>query len=524
MNLITSSWIPVVRKNGTASLMSALEITRPEHLDIAAPRPDFQGAIYQLLIGVLQLAFAPEDVEEWREYLKDPPDAQALAQRLGPWLSAFELEGDAAAFMQDMALPADANHLSVLDLLIDAGSESNRFFNKPSDEPGFCESCAAQALFTLQINAPSGGRGVRTSLRGGGPMTTLLLPRDEDASLWQRLWLNVMPAPALAYPPVEKPGSVLPWLVPTRTSDGAQARETLPQLGVPSPDTVHPLQAYWSMPRRIRLDAATACEGQCAICGADGVRLFRHYRTRHGGTNYTGPWVHPLTPYSLDPKGESPPLSVKGQPGGIGYRHWLGLTMGRPNAQPRAATTVAHYHAKVRRPQTRLWCFGFDMNNMKARCWYDSTLPVHTVPTEMHNTFIGHVHLMIDVAADAAFVLHRNVKAAWFKVPGDAAPEPAIPQSFWEASEPEFYRCIDALAQCDLEDNGQVAAVILRWLRAVRAVAMSRFEHWTQRGPVEDRNLKRVVGAQVQLSKDLNNGKAAKEAWTFVNSQNKEAA
>ena len=37
-------------------------------------------------------------------------------------------------------------------------------------------AAAAIGLFTLSAYAPAGGAGIRTSLRGGGPLTTLLLP------------------------------------------------------------------------------------------------------------------------------------------------------------------------------------------------------------------------------------------------------------------------------------------------------------------------------------------------------------
>ena len=98
----------------------------------------------------------------------------ALRKIFEPHLGRFELESDGPAFMQDFQLPAEVNRLPVLDLLIDAGSGSNQYFNKPASDHAMCRSCAAQALFTLQINAPAGGRGVRTSLRGGGPLTSLL--------------------------------------------------------------------------------------------------------------------------------------------------------------------------------------------------------------------------------------------------------------------------------------------------------------------------------------------------------------
>ena len=51
---------------------------------------------------------------------------------------------------------------------------------------------AAMALYTLQSFAPSGGAGNRTSMRGGGPMVTLMQPLDGNAHpLWRLIWSNV---------------------------------------------------------------------------------------------------------------------------------------------------------------------------------------------------------------------------------------------------------------------------------------------------------------------------------------------
>ena len=165
---------------------------------------------------------------------------------------------------------------SVRSLLIDAGSRSNLHFNKHQEDFALCEICFAKALFTLQINSPAGGSGTRTSLRGGGPLTTLVVPVDGNpempSTLWQKLWLNVLPKEALndSYSDIKKIGDVLPWMVATRTSDGSDGVET-------TPESVHPLQAYWSMPRRIRIDTSSIDgHGNCSICAAKGVRTIRH--------------------------------------------------------------------------------------------------------------------------------------------------------------------------------------------------------------------------------------------------------
>jgi CRISPR system Cascade subunit CasA len=478
-------------------------------------RPDFRGALYQFLIGLLQTAYAPADLKEWKQRWANPPGADELQAALAPYLDAFLLEGDGSAFMQDLHLPEDVNQLPVLELLIDAGSDSNRYFNKPVAGHGLCECCFAQALLTLQLNAPAGGRGVRTSARGGGPLTTLLLPAAGASTLWQKLWLNVLPLDALDYPEVEAPGDVFPWLAPTRISEGSGARDTPPHL-------VHPLQVYWSMPRRIRLDGSTAGHGQCAVCGAQDVRLIHHYRTRHDGTNYTGAWQHPLTPYSLDSKGEKPPLSIKGRQAGKGYRDWLGLVLGNEDHQPDAARVVAHFSSKLKKPSVRLWCFGYDMSNMKALCWYDSTLPVHAVPDDLRRDFAKCIKQLLDVANDTANALHKQVKAAWFRRPGDAGSEPAVPQSFWQGSEAAFYGLLEQLAALDFEREADLAEVYRRWLLHTRQQALTLFDQWVLAGPVEDMGMQRVVRARADLAKELNSGKAMKPLWKIVNLHHKE--
>ncbi|MBE7376856.1 type I-E CRISPR-associated protein Cse1/CasA [Pseudomonas lopnurensis] len=517
MDLLQSAWMFVRQGDGGLAWISPFQIGESAWHDLHAPRPDFRGALYQFLIGLLQTAYAPQDNRAWRERWANPPSAAELEAAFAPYRDAFVLEGDGPAFMQDLQLPADANQLPVLNLLIDAGSDSNQFFNKPADH-GLCASCFTQALLTLQLNAPPGGRGTRTSLRGGGPLTTLLVPAGERATLWQRLWLNVLPVDALGYPKVKNRGDVLPWLQPTRTSDAAGVGDT-------TPETVHPLQAYWSMPRRIRLDDSTAGQGDCTLCGAGDVRLVRHYRTRYGGTNYTGAWVHPLTPYSLDAKGEKPPLSIKGQRGGIAYRHWLGLTLGNEDKQPEAARVVRHFTRNIKRPAVRLWCFGYDMDNMKARCWYDSTLPVHALEDDdLQKSFAHSAKQLLDVASDTAKLLHQQVKAAWFKRPGDTGSEPAIAQSFWQRSEAEFYGLLEQLSACDLESPAALASLYRRWLLRTRSLALELFDEWAMAAPIEDLNLERVTKARAGLGKELNNAKAMKALWKTVNSQLKERA
>ena len=101
---------------------------------------------------------------------------------------------------------------------------------------------SAMALYTLQAFAPSGGSGNRTSMRGGGPMVTLVQPVDGGAHpLWRLVWSNVPEGKPLS---TNHAAEALPWLRPTRTS---KKNEPV------TPDMSHPAEAFFGMPRRLRL-------------------------------------------------------------------------------------------------------------------------------------------------------------------------------------------------------------------------------------------------------------------------------
>src|SRR5450830_379419 len=130
-SLVTAHWIGAHDRFGDHRRISPCMVGDPALLDLHAPRPDFRSAAYQFLIGLLQTFYAPSSAREWRSRWSQPPSAETLAAAFAPYQDAFALENEGPAFLQDLALPADAHQLPVLDLLIDAGSDSNRHFNKP---------------------------------------------------------------------------------------------------------------------------------------------------------------------------------------------------------------------------------------------------------------------------------------------------------------------------------------------------------------------------------------------------------
>ena len=142
------------------------------------------------------------------------------------------------------------------------------------------------------------------ALRGGGPLTTLVIPYEEKI-LWDKLWLNVLDVEE-SFKRITSPSpDIFPWMGTVRISGkgGVDTR----------PEDAHPLQVYWSMPRRIRLIESRDADGTCDLCGSQVDLAVKEYATLNYGVNYVGEWIHPLTPYRFDPQREKPPLSIKGQ-------------------------------------------------------------------------------------------------------------------------------------------------------------------------------------------------------------------
>lgn len=269
LNLITDAWIPVLLDGKPVTI-------RPDQIaqkGVGAPnwpRPDLNIACYEFLIGLVYLAAPPKNITDWAARRPDP---EALRSALAPLAPAFNLIGAGPLFLQDRE-PLDGSPSSVDMLFIDSAGESTAKKNadlmvKRDRYQTLDLSTAAMALYTLQSQAPSGGAGNRTSMRGGGPLMSLVRPADAGAHpLWSMIWANVPQGYALEPDELEE----LPWMRSTVSSKDGQSVEQ------PDQDYIHP-EAFFGMPRRLRL-----------VVDNDHVTGVVQ---KPWGTNY-GNWRHPL--------------------------------------------------------------------------------------------------------------------------------------------------------------------------------------------------------------------------------------
>lgn len=516
-NLILDEWISVEGVDSSNSYkIKPEQIADSQWKTIQTPRADLKGALFQFLIGLLQTAFAPEDREQWEEYWETPPSAEALKKAFEPFYEAFYLNAeDKPAFMQDFDLP-EGEKKPVAALLLESPGgktlkDNQDHFIKRGMINQMSPYWAVLSLFTLQINAPSGGVGHRVGIRGGGPMTTLLMPPANTATdtLWHKLWLNVLTMEEME----QLSGNfkltnnkyIFPWLVTTRTSE-KKGMETFP-------DHANPLQMYWPMPRRIWLQWNTEQKGRCDISGEHVENAITHFRTKNYGFNYEGYWQHPLSAYDIAP--DKAPNSVKAQPGGLSYRYWMGLVVENAKKHRQPALIVRSY--KKWRCESigvgedaQLWVFGYDMDNMKARCWYETTMPVFHVP-EQQLTELGYqVPKMIDAASDALKTLKQSLKMAWFKRPKDAKGDISfLDHSFWQQTEHAFYKQLRLIIK-QLDDDDAMQITLNEWRKSLHYHAVKIFDEYVLSSLNEDGDMKRIIQARKNLEKWLNASKPMK--------------
>jgi CRISPR system Cascade subunit CasA len=526
VNLLEERWIPVRRASGRSERIAPHEITDQIDSDPAialdAPRPDFNGALIQFLIGIVQTAWVRADRYWDREdMLWSPPPPYQLHALFSPMREAFELDGDGPRFMQDLSLAPDDDPAEngISALLIDfpgvQSLERNAdLFVKRETGGSLCPHCAATALLCLMTNAPGGGAGHRTSIRGGGPLTTLVAYTSAGASrpppaLWRDVACNVISSSifgAAHLKPPELP-EIFPWLRPID--------QTMKRSGEVQPLDVHPLQVFWAMPRRIRLGFSGDEMSACALCARAGTQLAARYVTKNYGLNYKGPWQHSLSPYYRR-KSTDPLLPVHPQPDGLAYRHWLGWAMGsrRDGGEVLPAAAVQAFHSsRVEPGQMRLWAFGYDMDNMKARCWYEATFPLFDLPRPggADEAPSRHVADLVDPLVNAAELVAASVRLAvrdaWFgdgEIRGDLG---FVEASFWSRTEPEFFQHVQqAIALAG--SHGQAAfdhSEPLRryWLATLQSAALRLFDEVAARGSVEAGNPRKLAGAHRTLRKQL---------------------
>ncbi|WP_088343359.1 MULTISPECIES: type I-E CRISPR-associated protein Cse1/CasA [Rhodomicrobium] len=489
-SLLRRAWLPVALADGRRAFIRpsdiSSEIDGKRIIRIASGRPDCDVCLTEFLIGLLAVALPPADAADWHRRYREPPRNAELQASFAAFSNALELDREGQQFFQESEALAGTPR-PVASLLIDAPGEKTirdnaDHFVKRGRVRALSRAGAAMALATLQTSAPSGGAGHRTSLRGGGPLSTLVVPGTSglgEPSLWQRLWANV---PSGFGGLAKDAPRIFPWLA------GAPVAAT--------PADAHPAQAFFAMPRRIRLVFEPNPGGlPCDLLGIVDDVIVTGYVTQPWGRDYSG-WsgAHPLSPY-YRPKGEGAglrPLHSKGSR--PGYRQWLGATLKSGDGRVQPARCVEEFFERAGQfpaaerhvlDRARLLFAGYAMDKMKPLDFSEALLPLIITGDRAGDEAIRRLaERWVSAADSVSLQLLSCVRLGLFSgrvEPGSAVLE-AVQTCFWGETEHGFYAGLHQVAEAITarQDEAELARVEANagaaWLRCLRRAALTLYD------------------------------------------------
>jgi CRISPR system Cascade subunit CasA len=511
VDLISTPWLPVVRASGRRERVEPSKLTdqidTDPITDLDFPRADFRCSTLEFLIGLLTVACPPSD--DWAAWWIAPPSTAELEAAFQPFTPALTVDGKGPNAYQDLEdFSADVTPVEALLIEAPGAATVNKnaaFLVKAGQVEVMSRSAAAVALLTLQTMAPSGGSGHRTSLRGGGPLTTLVLPSRRE-TLWHRLWANVPPN-GTPLRSGEFP-RVFPWLVPTRLSKDGRTT---------TPEDVDWRQAFFGMPRRIRLNfEANADRRPCDLTGEIDEVIVRNYRTRRHGTNYDA-WgrAHPLTPHYRSRAADPVWYPVHGPVGRVGYRQWVPLLYGSKDGLREPAACVSYFLAsrKDDLPREdrsfRLIAAGYATDNMKALAFTEAETPQLVIPSGNPGAVAEIARDLVAAADDVARALGQAVKLALYGDGAEIGQGATLLETardrFWVDTNDRFFALLNDLSTRPADLDQETTTVPLRqlWRGVMERAALAIFDDMV---PVQDAvspDVKRVVEGRRFLVRTL---------------------
>lgn len=529
-NLIHDKWIPVRRKSGEHCLIEPWKITDKLASDpfiaLDAPRPDFNGALIQFLIGLVQTTMAPPDEFEWRKLLNEPPSPESLKDAFSKYQDAFNLDGEGKRFMQETELD-DGEEKMIHQLLIDYPGDSpideNRdHFIKRIVNQRYCSSCCATAIYTHQILAISGGRGHLASIRKLGPLTTIV---NSNQDLWRtislNIWSNEIANRLLLSGNHSKHQAtdIFPWTSPLShfyADDGPKIFSS----------RMHPTFMFWATPRRILMDFNDVSTGSCDLCATDSSRLIRRYWRKPNGAKFEGVWKYQLSPFEQN---SDEIKCVKTESGCTSYRHWLGLVQ-----QMRTKSRISHPAPMVfaflnsdRCEETSAYSltgFGHQVDGDRsgvANGWYEGTMPLFSIPESIKGDFEFSVEGMImsaikiadntkDATKQALFGRIKGMKKSGFaewkintQVKGSTTWVQSIGDAFWQNTESDFYESLRQLRTA-LSDEEKRIDLMKSWHRILKVESERLFDLFVEGNNIEDKDPRCIVLARKELRANNN--------------------
>jgi CRISPR system Cascade subunit CasA len=303
MNLLIDTWIPI-RRGADFQQISFKELLCSEQPDIqvALPRDDLELACIQMLAALTQVIFMPKDKKELRERVKTPLSEREYENGVENHKEWFDLDHPKWPFMQVRGVEGEWTSIQKLMIgmpeITSKSGSAHAFFNEPTEVLALSPGIAAIALFNQAGNSPSFGGGFKGSLRGAGPISTMVMGRN----LRDTTWSNVLP--------IEKVKELLPWHDATKDTDMPVWVKPIPN-GTIQPHGIGLLRGLFWQPANMELVKAdkTLC---CDITDKKGKGFYVGFKKKRFSFDLEGVWPHPYSPRQFEADGTVKYLAFKG--------------------------------------------------------------------------------------------------------------------------------------------------------------------------------------------------------------------
>lgn len=349
MDIFKDAWLPTDK--GLLTPAAALKHATNTNWS----RGDWNAATTLFLLAQLQTSVVLggwcKDREEWADLLeKAPDDLQEKLNIFGDGTNAWQC-------------PTAQKIVPISALIPEAPQENT--LKKSADITYWKESVpqdmsvheAQIAIMSSQLWGLPGGAGHRSGCRGQYPLTVMVEPDEIGASLWKRIFLNVLPADE--------------WAVSTK-SEKSEGKFELPWKKTKTKDKTTPVNAnslemLWQMPRRWRMGEVV--DGRVKSMFLEGK-----------GIDYEGWNHHPLTAYRSKLKDGKPQITTVKTSSAIGFDDWASLSIGSDKSV-RIPSVVNAYIEDAENMFSgiplRLRCFGWSSGDFGHAAWIESVVPFY---------------------------------------------------------------------------------------------------------------------------------------------------
>jgi len=395
MNLLKDNWIPV-RDGADLRQISYKEMlcTEQPKLQVALPRDDLEMACIQMLAAMTQVIFMPTGKKELRERSIKPVSEQEYDRKVEKYIEWFDLDHEKWPFMQIRGVEGEWTSIQKLMIgmpeITSKSASAHAFFNEPTEIRAVSAGITAIAMFNQAANSPSFGGGFKGSLRGAGPISTIVL----GTNMRNSVWANVLSE--------NKVKELIPWYDTTNDNDKPVWVVPIPKSDI-QPYSIGLLRGLFWQPVHIELEKANE-PFSCDLLGGVEQECYIGFKKKRFVYEIKGVWPHPYSPRQYDNDGTVKYMAFKG-----GVPSWTQMseflfssgTVGQAGYTP-AAVVAQHSDTAI-----NLLVGGYKV--VKGASIFYRRHDLYSLPAGWNDDFRGRINEIIEIGLKAREILINKV-------------------------------------------------------------------------------------------------------------------